>query len=214
MSSKDYKSITVFVATLLCLTLVGCSSVVDDDDVVERVRVGDRLPVFTVDVVTPTIADGQWSAVSGQWSSEHLTGETVIVLFHTSCPDCQRDLPLLNAWYVEQRKLRPDFTMVAISRAEEAPSVAAFWQANSLEIPYSAQSDRRIYDLFASAVIPRIYYCSADGIVTGVDVEQFHCPQTLSMYLRFNDLVMGDGCWVLAYGLRVMGEITKSSNSQ
>ena len=157
---------------LLCLTWVGCSSVVDDDEVVERVKVGDHIPAFTIDVVTPTLADGQWSKVEGQWSSQRLTGETVIVFFNTSCQDCQRDLPLLNEYYL-QHKDKAGFQMVAISREEGEASVAAFWAAHQLQIPYSAQEDRHIYQLFASSIIPRIYFVSPQGIVTRYDVERF-----------------------------------------
>ena len=63
--------------------------------------------------------------------------------------------------------------MVAISRAEDEDAVAAYWKDNGLQIPYSAQNDRRIYELFASSIIPRIYFVSAQGIVTRVFIEKF-----------------------------------------
>ena len=61
---------------------------------------------------------------------------------------------------------------MAISREEDEASVAAFWADNGLQMPYSAQTDRSIYNLFATSIIPRIYFCS-DGIVTRIDVEKF-----------------------------------------
>ncbi len=66
----------------------------------------------------------------------------------------------------------PDFRMLAISREENEESVAAYWAANGLLIPYSPQEDRRIYNLFATSIIPRIYFCR-DGIVTRIDIEKF-----------------------------------------
>ena len=159
------------IAMLLCLTCIGCSSVVDDDEVVERVRVGDRVPAFTVNVLTP--ADG--GAIRSTFSTSELRGETVIVLFHTSCPDCQRELPRLNEYYMQHIQ-DEDFQMVAISREEDEQSVADFWAAKGLQIPFSAQTDRSIYDLFASSIIPRVYFVSAQGIVTRVFVEQL--PET------------------------------------
>lgn len=159
-----------FLLLLVLATGVGCSSVVDGDDgnteVKEYVKVGDRVPLFTVETVA---ADG----TTATFSTEQLSGgQTVIVLFNTSCPDCQRDLPLLNDYYLRHRD-HPGFRMVAISREEGAESVAAFWQAHNLSIPYSAQADRRVYNLFASAVIPRIYFCSPQLVITRIDVEQF-----------------------------------------
>ncbi len=165
------KRTRIIIGLLLCLTLVGCSSVDEDgDDVVERVKVGDHVPSFSVDIVVPS-AEGE--ASRSTFSTAMLTGETVIVLFNTSCPDCQRDLPLLDAYY-RQHQGDAGFQMVAISREEPEASVAAFWKAKGLLIPYSAQEDRRIYNLFATSIIPRIYFVSQQGIVTRIDIEQYN----------------------------------------
>ena len=156
----------LFISYFLLLTLAaGCSSVNDDkDEGGADVKVGDRVPLFTVETVTE-------NGTKSVFSTERLTGETVIVLFHTSCGDCQRELPRLNAYYLQHCKDN-GFQMVAISREEGAESVAAFWKEKQLSIPYSAQTDRRIYNLFASTYIPRVYFCTADGIVTKICVEQ------------------------------------------
>ncbi len=154
------KLLFLFLAALVC----GCSAVNDgDDEVVERVRVGDRLPAFSVAM---TMADGS----QGLFSTQHLLGATVVVLFHTTCPDCQRELPRLNAYYEHHRR-DEGFQLVCVSRAEGQESVAAFWADNGLTMPYAAQQDRRIYDLFASAVIPRVYFADANGTVTRIDIE-------------------------------------------
>ena len=150
---------------MTALSVASCSSVVDDeDDAKEYVKVGDHVPLFSVETV---LADGS----TALFSTAQLTGETVIVLFHTSCGDCQRELPRLNAYYLQHRS-EPGFQMVAISREEGAESIAAFWQSQHLSIPYSAQPDRRIYNLFASSIIPRVYFCSAEGIVNKVYIEK------------------------------------------
>lgn len=76
-----------------------------------------------------------------------------IVFFNTGCGDCQKELPVIQ-------RLADELTDVAfllVSRAEEEASIAAWWSANGLAIPYSPQPDRKIYELFASSVIPRIY---------------------------------------------------------
>ena len=152
-------------AILFLLTTVGCSSIVDDEDnVKEYVKVGDQLPLFSVETVN---GDG----TTAMFTTAQLTGETIIVLFHTSCSDCQRELPRLNNYYLQHRS-ELGFQMVAISREETAESIAAFWQAQHLSIPYSAQTDRRIYNLFASSVIPRVYFCSPEGTVTKICVEK------------------------------------------
>ena len=148
---------------LLYLLLTGCSSI-EDDETKERVVVGDRVPLFSVEMVK----DGERST----FSTAQLTGETVIVFFNTTCPDCQRDLPKLNQYYLKH-KADEGFQMVAISREEGEEDVAAYWKDNGLQIPYSAQNDRSIYELFASSKVPRVYFVSALGIVTRVFIERF-----------------------------------------
>ena len=155
---------------LLYLTCVGCSSIIDDnDEVIEHVQVGDKVPSFSV-----TVTDGSETRT---FSTSQLTGETVIVFFNTWCSDCQRELPLLNDYYL-QHKDDSGFQMVAISRAEGADAISQFWSEHSLQIPYSAQDDRRIYDLFASSVIPRIYFVSPQGIITRIEVEHVNSLRT------------------------------------
>lgn len=150
---------------LLCSLFGGCSSIHEDsDEVVERVKVGDRVPSFSIDVVD--------NGVHSTFSTAHLAGETVIVFFNTWCPDCQRELPRLNQYYL-QHKDDKGFQMVAISRGEGKDVVARFWSEHELLIPYAAQEDTSIYELFASGIIPRVYFVSAQGIVTRIDVEQF-----------------------------------------
>ena len=148
---------------LLYLLLTGCSSI-EDDETKERVAVGDRVPLFSVEMVK----DGERST----FSTAQLTGETVIVFFNTTCPDCQRDLPKLNQYYLKH-KADEGFQMVAISREEGEEDVAAYWKDKGLQIPYFAQNDRRIYELFASSIIPRVYFVSAKGIVTRIFIERF-----------------------------------------
>ena len=152
------------VMVLLCLLITGCGSIHDEDDVTERVHVGDRVPSFAVEMVK----DG----VSSTFSTSHLTGETVIVFFSVKCGDCKRELPELNDYYLAHKD-DPGFQMIAISRAEGEDLVVPFWEEYGLQIPYSAQTDRHIYELFASSVIPRVYFVSAEGIVTRILIENF-----------------------------------------
>jgi len=150
---------------LACLLLWGCGSIHEEDDVVERIVVGSRVPIFSVNVV-------DYEGLTTSFSTNRLYGETVIVFFSTQCKDCQRELPELNDYYLKHKD-DEGFQMVAISRAEGEQSVADFWSANDLQIPYSAQEDRKIYDLFASSVIPRVYFVSSSGIITKVLIENF-----------------------------------------
>lgn len=155
----------------LALLLSGC--VIDDheepasSDDGSIIRVGDHLPSFSVEVV-----DGSGNYT---FSSDALTGPTVIVFFNTSCSDCQRELPVLNDYYLRHRQ-EPGFQMVAIAREESEESIAAYWVQHNLSIPYSPQKDRRIYSLFATQYIPRVYLCSSQGVVLWIGIEKFDLP--------------------------------------
>lgn len=155
----------------LALLLSGC--VIDDpeepvsSDDGSIVRVGDRLPSFSVEVV-----DGSDHYT---FSSDALTGPVVIVFFNTSCSDCQRELPELNDYYLRHRQAS-GFRMVAIAREESEESIATYWKQHNLSIPYSPQTDRRVYSLFATQYIPRVYLCSSQGIVFWMGIENFDLP--------------------------------------
>lgn len=133
--------------------------------------VGERLPHFSV-----TMHDGT------QVSDVSLHGTpAVIVFFHTGCPDCQKELPVIEQFYRQQsapaRIVASDVkpavnteeaepvAVVCISRAEAKESVQAYWSGHGFTMPYSAQPDRKVYELFASTGIPRIYKINKEGII-------------------------------------------------
>lgn len=154
-----YAALFVLVALLpvACITDAGSD---EDTAVVEKVKVGDTLPDFTVvlndgTILTPSCLQ---LAVGG-----------AIVFFHTDCPDCQRALPIVDR--VVRNMDHAPF-VVCISRAEGADAVASYWHAHALSLPYAAVSDRSIYELFASRTIPRIYVVNRRGKVTAVFVEK------------------------------------------
>lgn len=129
-----------------------------DDDVEEGtidLQSGDNLPAFSV-----VMDDGQTV------TSESLKGKiSLIVFFHTGCPDCQKELPVLQKIYMDYgQRLR----MICISREESAVEVARYWNENHLTLPYSAQEDRTVYYLFAKSGIPRVYVIDKNLIIRSV----------------------------------------------
>lgn len=118
---------------------------------------GDRLPDFSV-----VLNDG--SVVS----RESLRGKVaVLVFFHTDCPDCQQELPVIQRLY-EEYASSAEVCICAVSREEGEAEVASYWQAHALTIPYSAQEDRRVYALFSTSGVPKVYVCGPDGKVVSV----------------------------------------------
>ena len=122
---------------------------------------GDPLPQFVAD-----LNDGRQISTS---SFEGKAG--MIIFFNTSCPDCQRELPIVQRVF-DQFKDNPDVLIVAIAREENRKSISEYWQRNGLSIPYSAQEGREIYNLFAKNSIPRIFISNADLILTACFDDQ------------------------------------------
>ena len=128
------------------------SSCVTDNEPRELVGAGSKLPQFTV--VT---------SAGDTVSSESLIGhESVITFFNTSCGDCRREFPRLQQAMEEH----PEVTFLCIAREEADSTIAAYWKANGLTLPYSPQPDRKVYSLFATAGIPRTYVVAPDLTVT------------------------------------------------
>ena len=118
-----------------------------------ELKVGDSLPDFEV-----VMNDG--STVTDDMLKETVS---VIMFFHTSCPDCQQVLPQMQKIYDEYAS--KDVGITLISREESMSSIFTFWEEKGLKMPYSAQPTRKIYEKFASERIPRIYICEKGGII-------------------------------------------------
>ncbi len=115
--------------------------------------VGDRLPDFEV-----VMNDG--SVVDDVILSE---GVSVVMFFHTSCPDCQQALPRMQQIYDEYISKGVYFAF--ISREESMVDIESYFNEKGLKLPYSAQNDRKVYEQFAQTRIPRIYICEKGGII-------------------------------------------------
>lgn len=139
-----------FITVIHAILLTAC--VTDNEpDNTYALQPGNHIPYFNI-----TLNDG--SAIC---STDLIGAPSMIVLFNTSCPDCRKELPVLN-----QVAQSTGIRTICIARDETAPSIAAFWTENNLTLPYSPQPDRTIYNLFASETIPRIFIFNAAGIVT------------------------------------------------
>lgn len=169
-----------FLLSLLLLLFSSCVTEEDPDPL--SLTPGDRCPSFTV-----ALADG--TAVS----TADLAGHTTLLLFFdTTCSDCRSLLPVVQQVYTTlgsptipgagsadipgagftpvdaEVSGEPDDSrlVLAISRAQAAPAVLEYWEANSLTIPVSPQPDRTVYDLFANTLIPRVYIISPSLTIT------------------------------------------------
>ena len=139
------------VAVLVAMTAILLSCIKDDPTGNDLV-VGNLVPDFTV-----LMNDG--STVSG---ASLRSGVSCIVFFYTGCPDCQRILPAIQRIYDEYSVQGVSFAL--ISREESDETISQYWQSNGYTMPYSAQTNRKVYELFAQTRVPRVYICN-DGVI-------------------------------------------------
>lgn len=133
------------ILTLVMLT--GC--VTEPDTGGSLLGPGDDVPEFSV-----TLSDGTTCG-----SRELSRDGGILVFFNTECPDCRRELPKLQTLHAAH----PEVMILCMAREESQERIAAFWADNELTLPYSPQPDRRVYSLFATEGIPRIYLIGKGG---------------------------------------------------
>ena len=142
------------VLCLLILTLVlPCSCIEEEQSSDDIIVSGSRLPNFEVTMDNGAVITGEALR----------NAPSIVMFFHTSCPDCRQTLPQVQHLYDEYAHRGIQF--VLISREEGEESVADYWTENGLTMPYSAQTDRRVYELFAYRRVPRIYVSDSVGVV-------------------------------------------------
>ena len=147
----------------LFVFMLSVSSCIKEQQTGEDLAVGDRIPDFTV-----TMNDGV--KVTGKQLRE---GVSCIVFFTTLCPDCQQTLPHVQRIYDEYQPQGVKFAL--ISREEGFGTISEYWSKQGYTMPYSAQTDRRVYELFAHTRVPRIYICS-EGVIKAVFTDQPENP--------------------------------------
>lgn len=150
------------------------------DPVKNYVNVGDGIPAFTA---TDADAEGKVNFVQGDFMFKR----SVIVLFLSSCGDCEREMPKIHAaWNV--LKNEPDFQLVAVSRAEPADKVAAYWSKNGFgDMPYYLDPNKSVFETFANLKVPRIYLVGKDGTVKHMEIEKFGFKDGAELVNLIND---------------------------
>lgn len=125
------------------------NTVASENDVV---KAGQQVPSFVVSINDGTTFN----------SNQMGRKPACIVFFNTSCSDCRKELPIVQQIYEE---FSDSIQFVCISRAEDRKNIQAFWTQKRLTLPYSAQTDRKIYNLFALSSIPRLYIIDSLGTI-------------------------------------------------
>ena len=159
-----------FVTLFVAFAAVSCISEKDKGEF--ELQIGDTIPDFSIVMNDGTALE----------SSSLKRGVSVIMFFNTGCPDCQKTLPSVQKVYDE---FKGEVSFAIISRAQENSEVAPYWSENDYTLPYSPQADRKIYNLFATSRVPRVYICK-DGIIKHIYTD--------SPIPQYSDLVEDISC--------------------
>ena len=139
---------------LLALTVL-CSSCIKEKENGADLAVGDSLPEFSV-----TMNDG-----TKVGTKQLSAGISCIMFFTTACPDCRETLPQMQRIYDEFAP--KGVTFAIISREDGITTVSEYWTLEGFTMPFSAQSDRSVYELFAKTRVPRVYI-NKDGLIKAI----------------------------------------------
>ena len=153
------------IITLAALSAVSCLKETGTDG--KHVGVGEVIPAFIV-----TTLDGTTTG------SDALLGKpSVIVFFDTTCPDCQRQLPEIEAVW---RELEGSINAVAIAREQGPDPVRDYWSGNGLTkfsletsglfLDYSknlvTEETFNLFDRGSKSGVPQVFVTDKDGRVT------------------------------------------------
>ena len=130
--------------TLVAVMLAACVS--DDGETngnTNTVHVGDKIPAFTL-----TTAEGK------SVSSSSLNGQVyLLTFFDTGCPDCQKELPVLQEVY---DMYKDEVAVFNVPRSQTADEVSQYWSKAGLSMPVYTPQDKNLYYQFADRGIWRL----------------------------------------------------------
>ncbi len=170
---------TITAIFIFLLATVSC--IKDDPEQDFELKPGDMIPEFAV-----TMSDG-----TSMTSSQLSQGPALIMFFHTGCPDCQNALPSVQKIYDEYKD---KMSFALISREQSGEDIKAYWHEKGYTVPYSAQPDRKVYNLFATSRVPRIYICNKGRITrmyTDDPIARYEDLLTDLMSIEFFSNAMG-----------------------
>lgn len=143
----------------VCLMLTGGLTGVKAQAKETKVKVGDDVPEFTVEMF-----DGK------KINMKDLKGKVVLINFWaTWCPPCQLELKRVQKEIIDRFKGK-DFVFLPISREETKEQVAKFRQKNGYIFPMGLDPERKIFDKFATSTIPRNFLIDKKGKIVEIEI--------------------------------------------
>lgn len=157
---------------VLATVLIALTSCIYDEEKRDGLTVGNYLPRFHVTAEIPDASDWRYIYSPYELTTDSLMGKkSIIVFFNTSCPDCQKELPVVQQVY-DKVKADRRYSLVCIARKQDELAILDYWKANNLTLPYVGTKDRFVYNLFANSIIPRIYITDIKGRILQIFTDK------------------------------------------
>ena len=161
--------------TALCCGLLSCVRS-SDDDKTGYVKVGNRIPAFTV-----------YDEEGNAFSSSEFTGKrSLLLLFDVTCGQCQREFQEIQKVWNALKDTPDKYRIVTISRGsggktrdEDIAAVNEYWGDNNLTFPKYFDENRKVYNKFAEQYVPRLYLIDKEGIVKWLSIEEINTAREL-----------------------------------
>lgn len=134
---------------------------------VEKVKIGDNLPQFTIK-----------SEKHGDVVSAGLKGKVVLVsLFATWCPPCQKELADIQTKLYPKYKDNKGFKLLVVGREHTDADLEKYNKKKGFTFPLYPDPKREVFSKFADQSIPRAYLFGKDGKLvytsSGYTAEEF-----------------------------------------
>lgn len=151
-----------FWIVIFALSTLSCVKENDpSEEVIDYVKVGNSVPDFQV-------TDGEGNSFD---ASSFIGKRSLLVLFSTTCKDCQRELPKVEAVW---RELKEDDScrVITIARQQSKEDTDKYWRDHGFTLLKYLDTDRSVFSLFASSTIPRLYIVNEKGVVEWMETER------------------------------------------
>lgn len=127
----------------------------------DSLALGSPMPQFSVSGPEGTITDGDLAGTC-----------SVVVFFRTTCPDCSREMPNVEAAF--KRVAESGVRFVAVSKEEDAETaVPEYWEATGMTMPYRFDPSGAMFEAFDVSRVPTLYLFGSNGKLVYAAVETF-----------------------------------------
>jgi thiol-disulfide isomerase/thioredoxin len=161
LAMRKFALFAAIVAATVAATATGCVSEEPVDHSDAHLPLGTPMPQFAV------------SGPTGALSGANLSGEkTLIVLFRSTCPDCRRELPKVDAAYKAIGGEEAEVRIVPVSQ-EDTATVEAYWNEAGYSMPWYVAADPEVFPAFGVQYVPTLYLFDSEGRIAFASVETF-----------------------------------------